>query len=294
MRTASPGVPISWPLGGETPPADYLSWMGPNSVSDYASHYWISYNERPAYAWSLGVQEGSYWMTQEFYSRQQYLMLDRPQLLEISMAGPTYIKETAGAAYYSPPLDQLQYPATLGPAAVSEMMTAAALGVAGERLYVFEHPSQEASRASTPVGSAMSTGSNPVSSDRVMSDTWAGIENGARALTQVLTPFLFQLESDSPGFGANIVTTVRRGEAGNLLLIVNNNDWARELTVDLTSYGSISNAYRYVVGAYGTQLTKLHGEAEDDISLGPGQSVAYLFPSDEGLEAIDNALQAHK
>jgi hypothetical protein len=262
--------------------------MGPNSVSDYSSHYWVSYNLRAAYAWATGIEEANSWLTEEFYSRQPYLVQENPQLMEVSIAGPYYQKETSNDPYYYPGQDILIEPGTIGPVVISEMMTEAALGVAGERLYFFEHPSQEQDRATAPVGSVFQTGSNPTASDPVIQENWEAIQYGATALTQILTPFLFQTQSSSPSFGSNIVTSVRTGAAGTMLLVVNDNDWSRAIVVNLNSYGRPSNAYRYEVGAYGAVMTSPTGSATDDITLAPGQSVAYLFPSAGQLQRLEN------
>lgn len=85
--------------------------MGKNSLSDYASHYWSTNSFRARYTWSSGIEEESDSLTQAFYSRQAYVMLDRPQIIEGNISGPAYTKETPNAAYYTPPLDKLDQPA---------------------------------------------------------------------------------------------------------------------------------------------------------------------------------------
>jgi len=294
MHQVAPTVPISWPLSAESPASVFGNWMSKGSVSDYSSHYWTSYNLRPAYAWTTGVEEANSWLTEEFYSRQPFLAPDDPQLMEVSISGPYYEKESASDPYYDPGQDVLIQPGTTGPVVVSQMMTEAALGVAGERLYFFEQPGDEESRAEAPAGTVFQTGSNPTATDPLIQENWEALRYGATALTQVLTPFLLQTQISSPSFGSNIITSARTGSAGTILLIVNDNDWSREITVNLRSYGKPSNAYRYVVGAHGAEMTSPTSNPTDVITLTPGQAAAYLFPSAEQLQKLKVLVKASK
>jgi len=56
-------------------------------------------------------------MSQTFYGRQSATMIDRPQLLLDSVAGPYYQKNTSNEAYYTPPVDELEQP---GPTPASD------------------------------------------------------------------------------------------------------------------------------------------------------------------------------
>jgi len=70
-------------------------------------------------------------MSQAFYQRQPFMMLDRPQLMLNAITGPSYTKSVTSAAYYTPPEDALDQPGVSGSAVTATMMTAAALGAAG-------------------------------------------------------------------------------------------------------------------------------------------------------------------
>lgn len=277
LHAASPHVPISWPPAGLAPVAVQGNWLGPNSLSDYASHYWTSGSIRAQYPWSSGVNEESYWMRRAFYSRQPVIMLDRPQLMEISTSGPLYQKESTGEAFFDPTRDVLEEPGQWGPSITAQMMTAAALGVAGERLYYWEDPADQSSRMTTPIGSVLQTGVNSTSDDPIVKANWDAVQSASKAL-QLLTPYLLGERLSSPAYGPNIVTALRKSDGRTLLLIVNTNDWGRTLVVHLRQYfkGLIKS---YVVTARGLEgPTEIRG-LNNRIFLPQGAAAAYIGDS---------------
>jgi hypothetical protein len=183
LHSVQPGVPISWPTLGLAPTSVQANWMGRNSISDYASHYWISFKLRPTYAWSDSIQEFGYWMRQAFYQRQPLMMLDRPQLILDSLSGPAYLKKAAGSPYYRPPEDSLDVPGVSGPVVTATMMTAAALGAAGVRLYFFENSNDAVNRSAARSGSYFQTGASPTANDSTVEANWQGMSSAANALT---------------------------------------------------------------------------------------------------------------
>ncbi len=278
LHATQPTVPISWPPLGLLPPSLQANWLGPNSLSDYASHYWASLKFRPTYAWSYGIQNLAYYMSQAFYSRQALMMLDRPQLLLGSIAGPEYLKNSSGTAYYSPPQDQLEYPAADGPTVTATMMTAAAIGAAGLRLYQFENSNDAATRAASPLGSDMQTGASPASGDPTITNIWQGMSSAANALTGPLQSYILATALNSPAYGPNIISAVRQGQNGQMLMIVNDNDWQRTIFVDFTPYGHNNKIVRYLVNSDGilgpSSVASAQGET---ITLSEGETVAYIF-----------------
>jgi len=265
---------------GESGTSTFANWMGPGSVSDYASEYWISWYSRHTYTWAQGVQELGYWMSDAFYSRQPYLMLDKPQLLLGSISSFAYTKNTPGAAYYTPPADALDQPGVYGPAVTAQMMTAAALGAAGVRLYQFEEPSNLASRTSAPVGSYEQTGANPTATDPNVVGNWRAMAYAANPLTKTLTPYILGTAIGSPSYGGeNIVTAARQGSNALMLMIVNDNDFPYTLAVNFTPYRTGNSITRYLIKSDGIQTDVLADEPGETITLGAGASAVYLFPT---------------
>jgi hypothetical protein len=286
--TAGPTVPISFPSLATDPPQVDGNWMGPGSISDYASNYFTSMKTRTTYPWSEGIQEMVSSMEQTFFSRQPFFMLNRPQLMEVSLTGPQYTKGSASGATYNPGVDALISPGVSPQHVSAVMMDAAALGAAGERLYYFESPSDVAGRAAAPAGTSFQTGSNP---QNLQTASWTAMSYAANLLANVLDPYLLGTRLNSPGYGLNIRSAARQGATGNLLLIVNGNDWQRSISVDLTPYKLGFGAAKYVVSATGINTSELSPtQLEDSVTLGEGESVVYILPS----SAANMTLKSHQ
>jgi hypothetical protein len=276
VREIQPTVPISWPALSLSPPESQGAWMGKNSISDYASHYWTSLQGRPTYAWSSGIVEESNAMRSAFYSRQGLMMLDRPQLLLSSISGPFYMKETPGGGSYAPPADSLYLPGVNDGTVTSLIMTAAALGAAGVRLYQFDTAGNAGGRASAPLGSVFQTGASP-EGDLIGQGIWRAMGSAANALTGVLQPYILGAALSSPAMGRNIVTAARTSLAGTMLMVVNDNDFDRNLFVDLSPYTNGSPITRYLINYDGMQTSVLAPASGDLVSLSGGETAAYVF-----------------
>lgn len=279
IETTRPSVPISWPVLGIAPANVQGNWMGPHSVSDYASHYWDSFSLRRTYPWSGGVAELNYWMRELFYSRQPLMMLDRPQIFLDSISSFMYVKRAAATAYYAPPDDQLELPGVAGPAVTSGIMTAAALGGAGVRLYQFESPANLASRIKAPAGTMLQTGANPTASDPIIREIWRALAFADNPLTKSLTPYMLGTALTSPACGRNIVTAARQGNGTRLLMAVNDNDWTRTVPIDFKSYRTGQAITRYRIRYDGIETSVVPDGPGQTITLGAGESVVYLFPA---------------
>jgi hypothetical protein len=280
LHEVTPHVPISWPVAGASPLSVQANWMGPGSISDYASLYWVPLNYRHTYTWGAGVQEQGYWMSQSFYQSQSVTMIDRPQLLLDSVAGPFYVKNTSSNPYYTPPVDELIQPGPTPAAITSSIMTAAALGAAGVRLYAFEDPGNEGARAASASGTYWQTGANPTANDQIIEANWQAMASASTALTTLLTPFVLGNPLNSPAYGPNIVTAVRQASNGKMLMIVNDNDWQRIVSVDLTPYrtNDLTAVTRYLVNADGIIKAALpRGTKLDLLALAGGETAVYLF-----------------
>jgi hypothetical protein len=277
LRSTQPKVPISWPALGLAPTSVQANWMGRNSISDYASHYWISLKTRTTYTWSDGIQEWGEGMRSAFYQRQPFMMLDRPQLILAGISGPAYVKKAAGASYYMPPGDTLEEPGVSGPLVTATMMTAAALGAAGVRLYHFENSSDAGKRATAAPGTHFQTGVSPTAKDPILQEIWQGMSSAANALTKTLAPYLLGTALSSPAYGPNIVTAARQGQNGRMLMIVNDNDWQRTIAIDFTPYKYQRKVARYCISADGISGPFPAPYLGETITLTAGQTAVYLF-----------------
>lgn len=208
-------------------------------------------------------------------------MLDRPQLLLSSISGPFYTKETLGASTYTPPEDGLYLPGVNDGTVTSLIMTAAALGAAGVRLYQFDTAQNQAGRKSAPLGSVFQSGASP-EGDPIAQEIWQAMSSATVALTGVLQPYVLGAALSSPAMGRNVVTAARTSAGGTLLMVINDNDWDRTLFVDLTPYSNGSPITRYLINYDGTQSSVLAATSGELIHLNGGETVAYLFGPTSG------------
>jgi hypothetical protein len=279
IKTAPSSTPISWPVLGIAPAVVQGNWMGSGGISDYASHYWDSFNPRRTYPWSGGIEEFNYWMRSLFYDRQPLMMLDRPQLFLDSISSFMYTKKTSKGAYYAPPADSLEQPGLAGPAITSTIMSAAALGGAGVRLYQFEAPSNLASRIKAPPGTILQTGANPTASDPIVRDNWRAMAFAANPLTKTLMPYVLGTALASPAYGRNIVTAARQGPGARLLMVINGNDWPRTVPVDFTRYRTGQAISCYRIGYDGIATSVVSDRPGQLTRLAAGESMVFLFPT---------------
>jgi len=75
------------------------------------------------------------------------------------------------------------------------------------------------------------------------------------------------------------VTAVRQASNGKMLMIVNDNDWARTLSVYLQPYKAnfFAPTTRYLINSNGTTNASLPYVTHDTITLAAGETVVYLF-----------------
>jgi hypothetical protein len=276
VAAANPTLPIAWPPVGIAAATTWENWDGVGSVSDYGSHYWDTFDMRHTYVWSAGMRERSFWMSQIFYQRQPFAMLDRPQLVLRGASSADYIKETVGGAYFTPPTDIIVAPGDNGPTLTGGIMAAGALGAAGVRLYYWDKSDNISTRASDPLGTEETTGFNSFAADPVVSENWQAISNAGNALT-LLAPYLLANTLNSPYYGRNIITAARQGTSGRMLMIVNGWDYARTIPVNLATYTYGGKITRYVVSAYGNTTMDLTGSTKDNVVLNGGDTAAYVL-----------------
>ena len=278
VRSANSTLPMSWPPAGVALPAAQINWMGKGSVSDYASHYWDSNQQRFTYIFGKGIRETTNSMLTAFYDRQPGMQLNRPQVILQTMSGMNYTKNSkSGTEGYNPPVDELQHVGIVPKAVVSGMMSAAAAGNVGVRLYQFETPSDHASNTKQgPGGGGIQTGAGPFTGEV---KNWQAMAFGANALTKVLQPYLLSTAINSPAYGRNLITAARDNGQGRMLMIVNSWDGTRAVAVDFTPFKFGFGAVRYRVSDTGIQ-TRIQADADGEtVQLEAGETVAYVFPN---------------
>lgn len=285
LRSASSTVAISWPPAGAALPYVHRNWMKSGGVSDYASHYWDSNQQRRTYVFGMGARENQNSMLTAFLARQSSVNFNRPQLLQQSMAGIDYLKNSpAGVASYSPPVDQLLHVGQVPRAVVSGIMTAAAAGSAGVKLYKFD-TSYTARRDNIGNGSEFESDAGPDTGETL---NWQAMGYASAILAKSLPDYILGQPLNSPYLGRNLITAARQGTNGNLLMVVNGWDGVRTVPVDLSSYRTGFSVLRYRVADTSIKLQPLGDVAADTALLGPGETVLYVLPRTSGANGIDS------
>jgi len=274
-------LPLSWPALGISLPHVQNNWMGTGSISDYASHFWDTNQQRVTYTWGKGIRETVNSMLTAYFDRQPFMQLDRPQLMLISGAGAAYRKGSpAGSALFDPPSDELLYAGNRPEAVAAGMMAAAAVGNAGVRIYQFETPVAHGLRRNSGPGPAFQTGIHPEVSEVA---NWRAMAYAAAVLRGPAARFLLGRAISSPAYGRNIVTAAREAPEGRLLMIVNGWDGPRRLRVDFRGYHLGYGYVRYRVGAAGLATDAGPPADGETVDLEAGETALYLFPAADDI-----------
>jgi hypothetical protein len=289
LRSARPHVLIAWPALGLSPPAVQDVWSGKDSkLSDFMSHYWDSLQDGHTYRWANGVAERSHWLHEAFYRRQPFVDLSKPQIMLEGISSYYYRKLSPGADF-NPLKDELVLAGTSPAATSCGMMTDAALGNAGVRIFQYEHSGAGDARLRMPLGGETLTGGSPVASQEDSRKLWRAMGYSANLLTKRLEPFILGKALSSPGAGENIVTAVRQSNQGILLMEVNGNDWQRRVTVDLAPYRNGNPVTRYVVSGTGIATALISDAASNTVDLPPGATAIYLVPASASVRFLSEA-----
>ena len=284
LRSASPAVSISWPPAGAAATYAQRNWMKPGGVSDYASHYWDSIQQRKTYSFGMGARENQNSMVTSFLGRQSSVIINRPQLLEQSMTGIDYLKFSgAGNAVYSPPVDQLLHVGVVPRAVASGIMTAAALGSAGVKLYKFDTNFVQR-RDSVTNGADFESDAGP-STGEIMN--WQAMGYASATLSKSLQEFVLGAPVSSPYLGRNIITGARAGANGNLLIVVNGWDAPHSVQVNLSAYRTGQSVWRYRVSDVSVKLQSLGDIVAETLTLAAGETSIYYFPRTATVAGLD-------
>jgi hypothetical protein len=260
--------------------------MGTGSLSDYASQYWDSGQQRPTYNFGKGIRESSYWMLSNFYARQPYMQLNRPQLMLIGLSDTAYVKNSpAGTDGFNPPLDQFVNPGAIPRSVGSSMFSAVCAGAAGLRLYQFENADDYHAEVTGGPGGSYQTGAAPFYGSV---NLWRSMAFSSALMTKVLQPYLLSPPATSPALGRNVVTGVRKSSTGTMLIVVNSWDAGHAFNIDFTPYKSGFGAVRYRVSDTGIKTAVLPDQNGESISLSSGEVAVYIFPNSIAPTGLDN------
>lgn len=286
VKTATnPPVLVSYPPGGIVLTPAQRNWIGQGSLSDYASQYWDTGQQRPTYIFGKGIRESNYWMLNSFYNRQPFMQLNRPQFLEIGLSDTSYVKNSPkGTDGYNPPLDQFVNPGVVPRSVGSTMFSAAAAGTAGLRLYQFEDADAYQGEVTGGPGGGYQVGAAPFYGATKL---WRAMGYAGALMTKVLQPYLLSAPVSSPALGRNIITGVRKGASGTMLIVVNGWDGSRTVNLDFTPYKYGFGATRYLVSDTWVKSALLSDQAGETISLVAGETVVYVFPNSGAPSGLD-------
>jgi len=286
LRAAPSAVAISWPPSGVSLPFVHKNWMGNGSISDYASHYWDSNQQRRTYKFGVGVRENQNSMLTAFLGRQTSVNFDHPQIIQQSMMGISYLKyAAAGVSGFSPPADKLLHVGNTPQSVVSGIFTAAAAGTAGVKLYRFDTDASDRTR-NAGNGSGFEAGASPASGE---TRNWQAMGYASSVLTKAVQDYILGQPVSSPALGRNIITGARQGVNGNLLLVVNGWDGTRTLPIDFSPFRTGNPVLRYRVTDTGIKIQSLPDGRGETVVLSAGESAIYLFPriaAIPGVEAV--------
>ena len=286
IKSAVPNIFVSYPPGGIVLTPAQRNWIGQGSLSDYASQYWDTGQQRPTYIFGKGIRESSYWMLNSYYNRQPYMQLNRPQLMLIGLSDTAYLKNSpSGTAGYNPPVDQFMNPGVVPKSVGSTMFAAACAGASGLRLYQFEDSDDYQASLTSGPGGAYQSGAAPFYG---ATNLWRSMGYAAALMTKVLQPYLLSPPATSPALGRNIITGVRKAAAGNMLIVVNAWDGDRMLNIDFTPYKSGFGSTRYRVNDTSLKTALLPDENGETITLASGETAVYIFPNTNGPTGLDS------
>jgi hypothetical protein len=286
VKGATPSLPVGYPPGGIVLTSGQRNWIGQGSLSDYASQYWDTGQQRPTYIFGKGVRESNYWMLNAFYARQPYMQINRPQLMLIGLSDTAYLKNSPpGTDGYNPPVDQFLNPGVVPKSVGSTMFSAACAGASGLRLYQFEDADDHHLEVIGGPGGSYQMGAAPFYG---AVNLWRSMGYAAALMTKVLQPYLLSPPSSSPALGRNIVTGVRKASAGTMLMVVNGWDGDRTLKIDFTPYKSGFGAVRYRVNSTWLRTALLPDENNETITLSAGETAVYIFPNSSAPTGLDN------
>ena len=286
---------ITWPIGGISGPDCAATWMGDPRFSNYATLYWDVLAWRRAYNDGASHPQELDALRRCVDDRLPVLQRDKPMLLLVSGCGPFYEKRGDEGTQFIPGRDVTHgfpgQPAT--PSNSTLLMYAPAAGMAGVRIYHFDHEHWKYQRAHAKTGDGgLQTGAEPF---EVGTDRWLSIAAALR-LIENLEPYMLLPQTHAPYLGEGIFTGARKGKDGEMVIAINFTNSVR--TIDdlplpsetvhdriLARGGSNSErdaGMRNVYRVHGMTLRVERHFPGSRLTLQPGEAVVCVAPVKDG------------
>ena len=276
--------PITWPIGGISSNTAAKNWMGNPAFSDYATLYWDTFAWRRAYPQGMSLPQMKEALDRVGIGRYPVIQRERPIMLLMSICGPWYGHDGAGKQFTG---EHLKAYLDTGGTAISEasqVMYAAAKGMAGIRAYNFDNESWKREREK----GAGQTGSDPF---EVGTNRWAGM-SAAFNLVSRLEPYLLQKQINAIDLGPLITTGARESDASRLLIAASYSELPEAARVDLSPYryadGKAAPVVRYRLAGATLRTERAPDRGDDAVTFTPGESIVWLLrPLTAGKEKAD-------
>ncbi|HKG93199.1 MAG TPA: Ig-like domain-containing protein [Gemmatimonadaceae bacterium] len=271
-------TPVAFPVLGVSVAEVAANWMGNPAFSDYASIYFVgpAGDDGQGYPFGTSLPQEAVGRTQSLDKWRPVLQRDRPMLLIHSVTGPAYAKRVVGTQY-QPNRDFLFGAGSRPIAAAAGVLYAVAEGMAGVRVYGFDSIGEKQNRSGTnPWGGGLQqTFADPFETG---TDRWQAL-GSAFALVQRREKQALQPQSHAPHLGDGIITGVRSGPDGTMLIAVNFTERTETARVDLTPYltsGTICQRYEVLGASLGSRILS-SSTTTDVVELAPGMGMVWLF-----------------
>ncbi len=281
--------PICWPIGGISGTLSARNWMGNPAFSNYASQYWDIVDWRKAYPRSASLPQFlSSGMDRTVAARRAFIPRGTPELLLVSACGTSYEKRGPGDEYV-PGRDLFQLAGPTPHQTTAQVMYAAAAGMAGVRVYSFDHAGWKDERRRAKVGDGgLQTGSEPNS---VGTDRWQAMASSFHLIRRI-EPFLLQTPMHALDLGSLIYTGARQGPDGRLLMAVNFSETSESSRVDLRPYRYAGGPaiVRYRLAGASLRVDLVPNSEFELVTLEPGESAVWLFRPKSGTHRTPCAI----
>jgi len=275
INRAARRPPVAFPVLGLSSTQEVANWLGDRAVSEYTSVFYVypPGDDTRAFPFGASLPQEEAGRTLTLRRWRPALQRDRPVLLMHSVAGPAYEKRAAGTQY-QPNRDLLDAGGTQVVTAAAGVLYAVAEGMAGVRVYGFDatYAKHDRSQSAPWSGAFLQTFADPF---EVGTDRWQAL-GSAFSLVQRREMLALQPQGHAPQLGDGIVTGVRSGPEGTLLVAVNFTERAESARVDLSPYltkDALCIRYDLLGASLGSR--RVDG-ATDAVELAPGMGAAWV------------------
>jgi hypothetical protein len=264
-------TPISWPILGSSDRQTFQRWFGDPTVADYSSLY-VPAADYP-FDWGYRLYTLLNDDKAAIITNMPFIQRHQPKLLLVHAGSVEYVKQSPGSVF-NPGSDKLLQPPYRAERVAASIMLAAESGMAGVRIYMYR-PNSDSNTLirPSPIGSNLVQHVNPF----VEPKKWLAISNAFNLIKDV-EAYILQPNISAPNLGPTVFTGAKEGNGGRLLMVTSFSENPQSLSIDFTpyTYGGSITRYRSSAASYtgGISIPTSMGET---VTLGPGETVAYLF-----------------